>query len=128
MLGHQGPINDSEDSDLDPATDQYFLISWADVGGGWPGTLPSRLLTAELVARTTFVGEAAIRFSSASTAAGHGFASAPVTVSSAGSAPSIAQAGQSLVWVPAAARAVPLPEPVAPEIGAVAERLGLEAP
>ena len=82
----QGPVEDAGNYDNDAGTDQYILISWADIDGQWPGAdLPSELVTLTFtVSPSAAVGSGSvIRFSSVSTASGYVFDSEPVVVTAA---------------------------------------------
>ena len=76
------PMDDTGDTDQDPATDKYVLIAWADPNGDWPNEAPAQLLTATFTASATDAGHTSINFTASSTAAGWTFTgtSAAVTI------------------------------------------------
>lgn len=75
------PADDTANYDGDATTDKYVMVSWADIGGNWPGTaLPVRLYTATFTALHASAAGTALRFS-ASPAAAYTLASTPVSIS-----------------------------------------------
>jgi len=83
FIAQQGPMDDVEDFDNDPNTDEYVLVAWSDpLGGSWPNeALPVTLFDTHLhfvdgleVGATTD-----INFSASSTAAGYEFDGQSIT-------------------------------------------------
>jgi hypothetical protein len=71
------PQADSGNFDGDAATDQFVLLSWADIAGHWPGSEPTRLLTITFSTVAAFTGPTYVRFSASSTAAGYTLSASP---------------------------------------------------
>jgi hypothetical protein len=74
------PTSDTGNYDGDASTDKYVLVTWADIGGEWPGSVPVRLFTANFDAVAGATGTSYLRFSAASTAGGYSLASTPLTI------------------------------------------------
>ncbi len=73
-LAAVGPAEtDSADGDVDPATDRFVQVAWADLDGAWPGSgcAGPTLYTANFRTLAGFTATTAIRFSASSTAAGY---------------------------------------------------------
>ncbi|MDC0374541.1 hypothetical protein OAN00_03100 [Pseudomonadales bacterium] len=72
---------DFDDSDNDPATDQYINVAWVAFSGGWPGERELKLTTLKITASddALLAGETTIGFSSTDSAATHRFISKPIT-------------------------------------------------
>ncbi|MDA9570138.1 hypothetical protein N9R62_03240 [Porticoccaceae bacterium] len=86
-ISSDGPFNDYEDLDANPATDKYVSGAWASLFSSWPGELPAELLTLSFDVADPVTGESTpIGFSSISNAAGYMFSPAsydlPVLVGS----------------------------------------------
>lgn len=106
LLGLQEPQPDTSNADGDSSTDRFFLVSWADIAGNWPGAVPLRLLTLNFTTAPAFSGSTTVRFSASSTAAGYGFASTPATITASSSppvGPPISEAGTHLYVIPTCA-------------------------
>ena len=69
LIQQQDPVADAGDYDSNSSTDQYVLISWADIAGGWPGVETVILFAAHF---TTLGGEGTtqVNFTASSTASG----------------------------------------------------------
>jgi hypothetical protein len=85
----QQVLDDTDDFDSNPNTDQFILTLWADAAGLWPGegTLPQTLFSPNFTARPSFSGTT-VNFTSSSTAQGFQFQAQPVQLN-AQSIPSI---------------------------------------
>ncbi len=72
---------DFDDSDNDPATDQYINVAWVAFSGGWPGERELKLTTLKITASddALLAGETTIGFSATDSAATHRFISKPIT-------------------------------------------------
>ncbi len=106
LLGQQEPQPDTFNADGDSSTDRFVLVSWADIAGNWPGTVPARLLTLNFTTASTFTGTTTVRFTATSTAAGYTFAATPATVTASSSpplTPPISEAGAHLYVIPTCA-------------------------
>lgn len=114
------PEADAGNQDGDPATDRIVLVAWADVGGGWPGSVPIRLCTLNFTTSAGFDAATSIRFTATSTAAGYSFSSTPAAVtlaepggdpsadlSATKSAPSPATVGSTITYQISVANAGP---------------------
>ena len=74
-ISSDGPFNDDEDLDGNPATDKYVSGAWASLFANWPGELPAELLTLSFNVADPVTGDTTpIGFSSVSNAAGYDFA------------------------------------------------------
>ncbi|MDA9014265.1 hypothetical protein N9I73_01635, partial [Porticoccaceae bacterium] len=74
-ISSDGPFNDDEDLDGNPATDKYVSGAWASLFSSWPGVLPTELLTLSFDVADPVTGDTTpIGFSSVSNAAGYDFA------------------------------------------------------
>jgi len=71
------PQDDSKNADNDGNTDKVLLISWVDISGSWPGSLPSDLVTVNFKAKKA--SETLINFT-ADTAAGYSLQAQSVKV------------------------------------------------
>ena len=83
-LVRQQVLNDADDFDNDPVTDQYLLVGWANLQDAWPDqTLPVELYTArfQLVEDQPIDTMSTMRFTASSTAVTHNFYSEPINVS-----------------------------------------------
>jgi hypothetical protein len=85
ILQDYGTRQDVDDLDNDPSTDRYVAIAWASLQGDWPGNLPVSLfnLNVHIPEQLALGEQTTIRFTSADTAAGYGFESTPVTITTA---------------------------------------------
>jgi hypothetical protein len=73
-IGSGGPDNDTDDFDGDASTDKFVYANWASLFGGWPGTLPTDLVTVTFtVANDDSLESTVINFSASSSAAGYAF-------------------------------------------------------
>jgi hypothetical protein len=77
----QAPTADTDNYDGDSSTDKYVLVSWINVSGNWPGSIPVKLYTANFTAVASATGNTYVRFSASSTAAGYTLSSTPGGVS-----------------------------------------------
>ena len=75
LVAQQAPQADGTDFDEDASTDQFVLISWADIAGMWPGagTLPATLFTANFTTDAGFSSATKVNFTASSMAAGFTF-------------------------------------------------------
>lgn len=71
--------DDAKDLDNDASTDKVLLVSWVDISGNWPGSLPLNLVTVNFKAKKA--GETLINFT-ADTAAGYSLQAQSVKVTS----------------------------------------------
>ena len=73
-ISSDGPFNDDQDLDGNPATDKYVSGAWASLFSNWPGALPIELLTLSFDVADPVTGDSTpIGFSSVSNAAGYDF-------------------------------------------------------
>jgi hypothetical protein len=77
---NQSPANDTNNYDGDTNTDKYVFVSWADMSGAWPGSVPVTLYTASFTAVASATGSSSVRFTASSTASGYSLSSTPATI------------------------------------------------
>ncbi|MEA1053114.1 thrombospondin type 3 repeat-containing protein [Lamprobacter modestohalophilus] len=78
-------LADASNLDGDAATDCYALIAWASLAGDWPGTLPTRLLSAQFESRLAAGQTTQVHLTAADTAAGYAFSATSAQVTITGS-------------------------------------------
>ena len=78
---------DTIDCDGDPDTDQFIILSWVTLGGGFPGVDPATLASVDFTTAADFSGSTLVNFSASSTPPGFQLGPNSATISSDGSDP-----------------------------------------
>lgn len=78
LVVDEGPFEDDQDYDNNPATDKFLTLAWASVNGNWPqAELPAKLLSVEFnvleVTQTDTLASTRISFSGISVSTGYDF-------------------------------------------------------
>lgn len=78
IVVNEGPFEDDQDYDNNPATDKFLTLAWASVYGNWPQIeLPAKLLTVKFnvldIAEADMLASTTISFSKISVSSGYDF-------------------------------------------------------
>lgn len=78
IVVNEGPFEDDQDYDNNPATDKFLTLAWASVNGNWPQTeLPATLLSVKFnvleITEADMLTSTTVSFSGISVSAGYDF-------------------------------------------------------